>query len=134
MSYGLGGPVNNGPGYYPLDKNDWAPALGARLQSGRRLVLEKIFGKGSVFRAGGAMVYDHYGTAMAQALASGGSPGLATSVAQPVNTNFTTSFRYTGNGYPTLPTSQAVRSRYARRDHRRLHHLQRRFQHPESAL
>jgi hypothetical protein len=103
VSYGLGGPLNNGPGYYPLDKKDWAPRLGLAYSPANGTILEKILGKGSVMRAGAAMVYDHYGTAMAQALASGGSPGLATSVAQPVNTNFTTGFRYTGNGYPTLP-------------------------------
>ncbi|MDP9171390.1 MAG: hypothetical protein M3N54_12290, partial [Acidobacteriota bacterium] len=42
--------------------------------------------------------------AMAQSFASSGSPGLATTVSQPVNTNFTTGFRYTGNGFPALPT------------------------------
>jgi Carboxypeptidase regulatory-like domain len=104
VTYQLGGPVNNGPGYYPLDKNDWAPRLAAAFSPSNGSWLEKIMGKGSAFRAGAAIVYDHYGTTMAQALASGGSPGLATSVAQPVNTNFTTAFRDTGNGYPTLPT------------------------------
>ncbi len=104
VTYGLGGPVNKGPGYYPLDKKDWAPRLGLAYSPDDGSLLEKILGKGSVMRAGAAIVYDHYGTALAQALASGGSPGLATSVAQPVNTNFTTGFRYTGNGYPTLPT------------------------------
>jgi hypothetical protein len=103
VTYQLGGPVNKGPGYYPLDKKDWAPRLGLAYSPEGGL-LEKIFGKGSVMRAGAGIVYDHYGTALAQALASGGSPGLATSVAQPVNTNFSTAFRYTGNGYPTLPT------------------------------
>jgi hypothetical protein len=64
-------------------------------------------GKDSVFRAGGALVYDHYGTAMAQSFASTGSPGLATSVSQPVNGDFTSSFRYNGASYPALPTVAA---------------------------
>ena len=61
-------------------------------------------GKGSAFRVGGGIVYDHYGSAMAASFASSGSPGLASTVAQPVNTNFTTGFRYTGSALPTLPT------------------------------
>jgi len=104
ITYGLAGPVNHGAGYYPLDKKDWAPRASVAYSPDRGSLIEKIMGKGSVFRAGAAIVYDHYGTAIAQALASGGSPGLATSVAQPVNTNFTTSFRDTGNGFPSLPT------------------------------
>ncbi len=104
ITYNLAGPVNNGPGYYPLDKNDWAPRFALAYSPESGSLLERIMGKGSAFRAGWAIVYDHYGTALAQALASGGSPGLATTVAQPVNTNYTTAFRYTGNGYPTLPT------------------------------
>jgi hypothetical protein len=104
ISYNLGGPANNGPGYYPLDKNNWAPRLALAYTPENGTLLERIMGKGSAFRAGAAIVYDHYGTALAQALATGGSPGLATSVAQPVNTNYTTGFRYTGNGFPALPT------------------------------
>jgi hypothetical protein len=103
VSYNLGGPVNGGPGYYPLDKKDWAPRL-ALAYSPDGGMLEKILGKGSVLRAGAAIVYDNYGGAMAQSFATSGSPGLATTVAQPVNGSFTTSFRYTGGGLPTLPT------------------------------
>ncbi len=104
ISYNLGGPLNNGPGYYPLDKKDWAPRLALAYSPDGGGILEKILGKGSVLRAGAAIVYDNYGNAMAQSFASSGSPGLATTVAQPVNGNFTTSFRYTGGGLPTLPT------------------------------
>jgi hypothetical protein len=105
VSFGLGGPANNGPGYYPLDKNDWAPRFAAAYSPDSGSMIEKILGKGSVLRAGWSMVYDHYGSEMAQLLASTGSPGLATQVSQPVNGNFTTTFRYTGNGYPTLPSA-----------------------------
>jgi hypothetical protein len=104
LSYTLGGPVNKGAGFYAADKNDWAPRLSLAYSPDNGTLIEKVMGKGSVFRAGAGMVYDHYGTAMAQSFASSGSPGLATTVSQPVNTNYTTAFRYTGNGYPTLPT------------------------------
>ncbi len=107
VSYGLGGPANNGPNYYPLDTHDLGPRLSIAYSPAGGSALENFLGKGSVLRAGGAIVYDHYGTAMAQSFASSGSPGLATAVAQPVNTNFTTGYRYTGGGYPTLPSVAA---------------------------
>ncbi len=102
ITYKVGGPVNNGPGYYPTDKNDWAPRIGVAYSPKNDTWLEKIMGKGSAIRAGAGMVYDNYGNAMAQAFSSGGSPGLASVVAQPVNTNFTTGFRYAGSSFPAL--------------------------------
>ncbi len=107
LTYALGGPANNGPGYYPLDKGNFGPRLALAYSPESGSWLEKIAGKGSVFRSGFAMLYDHYGTAMAQSFASTGSPGLATAVSQPVNTNFTTSYRYMGDGYPTIPSVAA---------------------------
>ncbi len=108
LTWKLGGPLHNAPGFYPLDKNNLAPRLGLayvpELHDGS--MLQKIVGKGSVLRGGAGVVYDNYGTAMAQSFALGGSPGLASTVAQPVNTNFTTSYRYTGSGYPALPVVQ----------------------------
>ena len=104
VTYGLGGPINGGAGYYGLDKGDFAPRLAIAYSPDNGSMVEKWLGKGSVLRTGAAIVYDHYGTAMAQSFASSGSPGLATTVAQPVNTNFTTAFRYTGSALPTLPT------------------------------
>ena len=107
VSYGAGGPVNHGAGYYPLDKKDFAPRFSMAYSPDNGSLLEKIAGKGSVFRAGVGVIYDHYGSSMAANLASSGSPGLATVVAQPVNTNFTTGYRYTGGGLPSLPTVAA---------------------------
>jgi Carboxypeptidase regulatory-like domain len=108
ITYALAGPLHNGPGYYPLDKNNFAPRLGVAYSPNfdDGSALQKIVGKGSVIRGGAGVVYDNYGTAMALAFGSGGSPGLASTVAQPVNTNFTTGFRYAGNGYPALPIVQ----------------------------
>jgi hypothetical protein len=104
VTYALGGPLNNKPGYYPTAYNNWAPRLSVAYTPNSGGMLEKILGKGSALRAGGGIAYDHYGSAMAQSFASSGSPGLASNVAQPVNTNFTTGFRYTGSGLPALPT------------------------------
>jgi hypothetical protein len=96
ITYELGGPVNHGPGYYKTDWNDWAPRLGLAYQPKDGTLLERILGKGSVLRTGAGIVYDNYGNGMAAQFSSGGSPGLATSAAQPVNTNFTTTLRYAG--------------------------------------
>ncbi|SPF50718.1 conserved hypothetical protein [Candidatus Sulfopaludibacter sp. SbA4] len=105
VTYKLGGPLHNAPGYYPTDYKDFGPRVSIAYSPESGSLLEKVAGKGSVFRAGSAIVYDHYGSAMAAAFASSGSPGLASTVAQPVNTNFTTAFRYAGSGLPTLPAS-----------------------------
>ena len=49
ITYQIGGPVNHGPGYYPLDKKDWAPRLSLAYSPKDGSLLEKIMGKGSVF-------------------------------------------------------------------------------------
>jgi hypothetical protein len=96
ITYQIGGPANNGPGYYPMDKKDWAPRLALAYSPKSETLLEKIMGKNSVVRAGAAVVYDNYGNGMAAQFSSGGSPGLATGVQQLVNTNYTTSPRFDG--------------------------------------
>jgi hypothetical protein len=105
ITYGLGGPVNNGPGYYPADKNNFAPRLAVAWSPNFDGAAGSIFGKGSVIRAGAGVVYDRYGSNIAVNFANQGSPGLATTVAQPVNTDFTSAFRYAGGGLPALPTA-----------------------------
>jgi hypothetical protein len=105
-TYDIAGPLHGKPGYYPLDKKDFAPRLSIAWSPTSGSVAEKILGKGSVIRAGAGIIYDHYGAAMMSSFASSGSPGLASTVAQPVNTNFTTGFRYTGSTLPTLTTVQ----------------------------
>jgi hypothetical protein len=109
VSYKIGGQVNNGPGYYPTDYKDLAPRIAVAYSPDSGSLIEKVMGKGSVLRAGAGIVYDNYGNAMAQSFSNSGSPGLASAVAQPVNTNFTTGFRYSGSGYPALvpPTGGA---------------------------
>ncbi len=105
ITYQVGGPVNHAPGYYPLDKKDWAPRLA--LAYSPTGILEKIMGKGSVLRAGGAVVYDNYGNAMAAQFSSNGSPGLATSVQQLVNTDYSSSPRYDGTAATLTKLSPA---------------------------
>ncbi len=106
VTYEVGGPVNHGPGYYPTDYKDFAPRL-AVAYSPTGGLREKILGKGSVLRAGAGIVYDNYGNAMASAFSSSASPGLATQVQNPVNTNFTTSARYPNLAPLTPPNGGA---------------------------
>lgn len=104
LTYQLGGPVNNGPGWYQRDNNNWAPRFNIAYAPVKDGFWGKMFGKGSVIRAGGSMLYDRYGSDMVTNFDRAGSPGLATPVTQPRNTNFTDSFRYSGGALPTLPT------------------------------
>jgi hypothetical protein len=100
ITYVIGGPVNHGAGYYPTSYNNFAPRIGVAYSP--KGTLERFLGKDSVLRAGAGIVFDNYGNAMAAAFASGGSPGLATAVNQPVNTNYSTGLRYSGSAYPAL--------------------------------
>lgn len=104
LTYALGGPANNGPGWYARDKNNWAPRLNLAYAPVSDTFFGKLFGKGSVLRMGGSMLYDRYGSDMVVNFDRAGSPGLASSVTQPRNTNFTDAFRYSGSALPALPT------------------------------
>ena len=108
ITFRVGGPVNHGPGYYSMDKKDWAPRIGIAFSPKGDTLLEKIMGKGSVLRTGAGIVYDNYGNAMAADFSSKGSPGLATSVQQAANTNFTNSPRYDGSSATLTTLSPAA--------------------------
>ena len=104
LTYALGGPANNGKGWYDRDNNNFAPRFNIAYAPVSDSMFGKLFGKGSVIRAGGSMLYDRYGSDMVTNFDRAGSPGLASSVTQPRNTNFSDAFRYNGSSFPTLPT------------------------------
>ncbi|MEZ5356845.1 MAG: carboxypeptidase-like regulatory domain-containing protein [Bryobacteraceae bacterium] len=105
LTFALAGPTRDGQGYYRRDNNNFAPRLSIAWAPVSDSLWGRLFGKGAVIRAGGAMVYDRYGSAMATSFAESGSPGLATRVTQPSNTDFTDSFRYSGGALPGLPAA-----------------------------
>jgi hypothetical protein len=107
ITYALGGPVNNGKDWYPRDNNNFAPRLSMAYAPDGDGLATKLLGKGSVIRVGAGLTYDHYGTSMVTSFANSGSPGLASTVSQLLNTDFTTSFRYTGGALPALPPAPA---------------------------
>jgi hypothetical protein len=105
LTYDLSGPQNGKGGYYGRDLNNFAPRLSMAWAPEGDNLATMILGKGSVLRAGAGVVYDRYGNQMAVTFANSGSPGLATQVTQPLNTNFTTSVRYNGSNLPSLPAA-----------------------------
>src|SRR6266852_373642 len=109
ISFTLGGPVNNGPGFYPFEKTDWSPrvsiAYSPRFGSG---LLKKMFGENdkTVIRAGFSRVYDRAGFALLNSFDQVGSAGLTTTLQNPCCT-----FNQTGaedlpriTGINTIPT------------------------------
>lgn len=104
LTYGLSGPANDGAGYWKRDNNNWAPRFGFAYSPQKDGLLTKILGKGSVLRGGAGIVYDRYGSDMIVEFDRAGSPGLATTVSQPQNTNFSSAPRY-ANGFPALPAA-----------------------------
>jgi hypothetical protein len=104
-TYTLGGPANDGKDWFNRDNNNFAPRLSLAYAPEGNGLLAKLFGKGSVLRAGGSLLYDRYGSDMVVNFDRSGSPGLLTSVSQPLNTDFTDGFRFTGGGLPPLPAA-----------------------------
>ncbi len=100
LTYVLGGPVNNAQNWYKRDNNNFAPRVSIAYAPDLDGTLGKLWGKGAVLRAGGAVTYDRYGSNMVVSFASSGSPGLSTNVTQPLNTDFTDSYRYNGTTPP----------------------------------
>jgi hypothetical protein len=86
ISFVLGGPANNGSGFYPFEKTDWSPrvsiAYSPRFGGG---LLKKIFGENdkTVIRAGFSRVYDRAGFALLNTFDQIGSAGLSTTLQNP---------------------------------------------------
>ncbi len=83
IEFGLGGPVNHGPGFYNFEKTDFSPrvsiAYSPRPDGG---LLRKIFGENdkTVIRAGFSRVYDRAGFALLNTFDQIGSAGLTTTL------------------------------------------------------
>ena len=103
LTFEKSGPLHGGTPYYNLDKNNFAPRFSLAYAPEYEGFAGKLFGKGSVLRAGAAVTYDRYGGNMAVSFANSGSPGLTYRATQPLNTDFTDSVRYTGSNLPGLP-------------------------------
>jgi hypothetical protein len=105
LSYSPNGPVNGKSSWYNPDDNNFGPRFALAFSpKDRGGLIQKIFGNGGVFRAGGAMLYDRFGSELITEFDQFGSFGLATTLNNPVSYTFSTSPRYNGS-VPTLPAA-----------------------------
>ena len=97
LQYALNGPVNGKPSWYGSDNNNFGPRFALAFSpKDRGGIMQKIFGTNGVFRMGGAMLYDRFGSELITQFDQFGSFGLATTLGNPVSYTFTTSPRYDG--------------------------------------
>ena len=83
IAFGLGGPVNNGKGFYPFEKTDFGPRISVAYSPRfNGSVLKRIFGENdkTVIRAGFSRVYDRAGFALLNSFDQIGSAGLTTTL------------------------------------------------------
>lgn len=108
LTYALNGPANGKPSWYLPNNNNFGPRFSlAYSPKDRGGLLQKIFGANGVLRAGGALLYDRFGSELITQFDQFGSFGLATTLGNPLSYNFTTSPRYSG-GSPALPAAPAA--------------------------
>jgi hypothetical protein len=83
IAFTLGGPANNGTGFYPFEKNDLSPRVSiAYSPRPESAFLRSLFGSNdkTVIRAGFARVYDRAGFALLNTFDQVGSAGLTTTL------------------------------------------------------
>jgi hypothetical protein len=104
LTYVLNGPANGKPSWYSPDNLDFSPRIGiAYAPTDKSGLLGKIFGKSGVFRAGGSIMYDHFGSALITQFDTFGSQGLSTTLNNLTSYNFTTSPRFDGTDPAQAP-------------------------------
>jgi Carboxypeptidase regulatory-like domain/TonB dependent receptor len=89
ITFDLAGPVNNKPGYYDWDKNNFAPrfAVAWTPKADGGLFGWLTGGDRMVIRGGYSVVYDRIGQALATQFDTSGAFGLSTSLNSPANRN-----------------------------------------------
>ena len=86
IAFGLGGPVNHGPGFYHFEKSDFSPRLSIayspRFRDGW---LRSLFGDGdkTVIRAGFSRVYDRAGMQLLNTFDANAPGGLSSTTTNP---------------------------------------------------
>jgi hypothetical protein len=83
LSFALGGPANNGPGFYDWDKKDFGPRVAfAWSPRGSSGLAHALFGDGdkTTIRGGFGIVYDRLGPALLATFDANGSFGLSTTL------------------------------------------------------
>jgi len=106
LTYALNGPVNGQPSWWGPSNGNFAPRVSiAWSPQSKEGIIGKIFGGSGVFRAGGAMIYDHFGSELITQFDQFGSEGLATTLGNQTSYTFTTAPRYDGSpaSQPSAP-------------------------------
>src|SRR6202007_705837 len=83
IAFILGGPANNGPGFYSFEKTDWSPRVSiAYSPRSDNHMLRSILGDNdkTLVRAGFSRVYDRPGFALLNSFDQIGSAGLTTTL------------------------------------------------------
>jgi hypothetical protein len=75
LSWAPGGKFYNKPGFFPMNKNNFAPRLAIAFAPSPR----------TSFRAGAGIFFDHYGEGMINTISSRASYGLSTSITNPAS-------------------------------------------------
>jgi hypothetical protein len=100
-----GGPVNDGPEWYNDDRNNFSPrfslAWNPRNPAG---ALKTIFGDNGVFRVGGGVFFDRFGSYLVTQQDTFGTFGVQSSQSDPRTYTFSSAQRYNGS-FPALPAA-----------------------------
>lgn len=98
-----GGPTNNGPEWYNDDRNNFAPRLSiAWNPQNPKGLIKSIFGQNGVFRIGGGVFYDRFGSYLVTQQDSFGTFGVQSSQSNAQTYTFSTAPRFNGS-FPALP-------------------------------
>ncbi len=107
LTWQAGGPANNGESWYQNDFNNLAPrfslAWSPRSPTG---VLKSIFGNNGVFRIGGGLFYDRYGSYLVTQQDQFGTFGVQANTNDPQTYTFSSAPRFDGS-FPALPPAPA---------------------------
>lgn len=105
LTWIAGGPANNGPSWYDPDRNNLAPRFSlAWSPQNPTGLLKKIFSNNGVFRIGGGLFYDRYGSFLVTQQDQFGTFGVQADANDPQTYTFSTAPRFDG-GFPALPAA-----------------------------
>jgi hypothetical protein len=103
LTWIAGGPANGADSWYQPDKNNFAPRFSLAWNPQNPTgVLKTIFGNNGVFRLGGGVFYDRYGSFLVTQQDTFGTFGVQSNVRSPTTYTFSTAPRYDGT-FPALP-------------------------------
>ncbi len=107
LTWQAGGPANNGESWYQNDFNNLAPRFSlAWSPQSPTGVLKSIFGNNGVFRIGGGLFYDRYGSYLVTQQDQFGTFGVQANTNDPQTYTFSSAPRFDG-GFPALPPAPA---------------------------